>query len=87
LPRKLLAAAATYALFLNDLIEDDALRARVLMPFVTRLEGSADTPEAEKERAELIVLRTASAIMAPALLRTASWKLPKSFASSARATT
>ena len=61
--------AAAYALFLNDLIENDALRARVLMPFVTRLEGSADTPEAEKERAELIVLRTASAIMAPALLR------------------
>jgi hypothetical protein len=59
---------ATYALFLNDLIEDDALRARILMPFVTRLEGAADT-EAEKARAELIVLRTASAILAPALLR------------------
>ncbi len=61
--------AATYALFLNDLIENDGLRGRVLMPFVTRLEGSADTPEAEKKRAVLIVMRTASMILAPALLR------------------
>jgi hypothetical protein len=61
--------AATYAMFLNDLIENDELRRRVLMPFVMRLEGSADGPEGEKARAELIVLRTASAILAPALLR------------------
>ena len=61
--------AATYAMFLNDLIETDELRRRVLMPFVTKLEGSADGLEAEKARAELIVLRTASAILAPALLR------------------
>ena len=61
--------AATYAMFLNDLIENDELRRRVLMPFVMRLDGSADGPEGEKARAELIVLRTASAILAPALLR------------------
>jgi hypothetical protein len=60
---------ATYAMFLNDLIETDELRRRVLMPFVTKLEGSADGPEAEKARAELIVLRTASTILAPAALR------------------
>jgi hypothetical protein len=60
---------ATYGLFLNDLIENDALRGRVLMPFVTKLDGSADEFAAEKARAELIVLRTASTILAPALLR------------------
>src|ERR1700694_3679382 len=37
--------AATYAMFLNDLIENDELRRRVLMPFVMRLEGSSDGPE------------------------------------------
>jgi hypothetical protein len=61
--------AATYAMFLNDLIENDELRGRVLMPFVTKLEGSFDGPEGEKARAELIVLRSASVILAPALLR------------------
>jgi hypothetical protein len=61
--------AATYAMFLNDLIENDELRRHVLMPFVTKLEDSADGQEGEKARAELIVLRTASAILAPALLR------------------
>ena len=61
--------AATYAMFLNDLIETDELRRLVLMPFVARLEGSADGPETEKARVELIILRTASAILAPALFR------------------
>jgi hypothetical protein len=60
---------ATYAMFLNDLIENDELRRRVLTPFVTKLEGSADGHEVEKARAELIVQRTASAILVPALLR------------------
>jgi hypothetical protein len=68
-PENFSRPAATYALFLNDLIENDALRGRVLMPFVTRLESSADELATEKARAELIVLRTASAILAPALLR------------------
>jgi len=61
--------AATYAMFLNDLIDRDELRREVLMPFVTRLDDSADAPEVEKARAELMVLRTASAILAPALFR------------------
>jgi hypothetical protein len=61
--------AAIYAMFLNDLIENDELRRRVLIPFVTKLEGSADGHATEKARAELIVQRTASAILAPALLR------------------
>src|SRR5258708_11381414 len=60
--------AAAYALFLNDLIENDALRARALMPFVTRLEGSADKSETEKARTELIVLRTPTPLLAPPLL-------------------
>jgi hypothetical protein len=68
-PENFSRPAATYALFLNDLIENDALRGRVLMPFVTKLEGSADEFATEKARAELIVLRTASTILAPALLR------------------
>jgi len=61
--------AAAYAMFLNDLIENDELRHRVLLPFVSRLEGSADGLEIEKKRAELMVLRTASVILAPAFLR------------------
>src|ERR1041384_3531428 len=56
---------ATYAMFLNDLIEDDGMRQRGLMPFVTSLDDSADTPDVEKERAELIVVRTASQMLAP----------------------
>jgi hypothetical protein len=68
-PENFSRPAATYALFLNDLIENDALRGRILMPFVTKLEGSADGLAVEKARTELIVLRTASAILAPALLR------------------
>jgi hypothetical protein len=60
---------ATYAMFLNDLIDRDELRREVLMPFVVRLDGSADAPAIERERAELIVLSTASTILAPALLR------------------
>ncbi len=68
-PESFSRPAATYAMFLNDLIETDELRRRVLMPFVMRLEGSADGPQIEKARAELIVERTASAILAPAALR------------------
>src|SRR5262249_28479406 len=45
---------ATYAMFLNDLIEDDETRRRVLMPFVTKLDGSADAPEIERQRCELM---------------------------------
>src|SRR5271154_1239788 len=42
---------ATYAISLNDNIYDDDIRQRLLMPFVTRLAGTADTEEVEIERA------------------------------------
>src|SRR5262245_6665403 len=48
---------------------DDALRQELLMPFVTRLAGSADTPKIEMMRAELMLKRTAAEILAPALAR------------------
>ncbi|HLL28717.1 MAG TPA: hypothetical protein VKT73_13835 [Xanthobacteraceae bacterium] len=66
-PKSFSRPMAAYALFLNDLIEWDSLRNSVLMPFVTRLEGSADEAEVEKKRAELIVLRTASTVFSSAL--------------------
>src|SRR5262249_23088261 len=45
---------ALFALCLNDTL-DDALRQELLMPFVTRLAGSADTPKIEMTRAELVL--------------------------------
>lgn len=48
---------ATYAMRLNDRMPDD-LRQELLLPFVTRLAGSADTREVEARRAKLIVSLT-----------------------------
>jgi hypothetical protein len=59
---------ALFALCLNDMLDDD-VRQELLMPFVTRLGGSADTPEIELKRAELILRRTAADVLAPALAR------------------
>ena len=59
---------ALFALCLNDMLDDD-LRQELLMPFVTRLAGSADTPEIELKRAELLLQRTAANVLAPALAR------------------
>jgi hypothetical protein len=59
---------ALFALCLNDMLDDD-LRQELLIPFVTRLGGSADTPEVELKRAELILQRTAANVLAPALAR------------------
>jgi hypothetical protein len=56
------------ALCLNDTL-DDALRQELLLPFVARLGGSADTPKIEMTRAELILERTVAEILAPALAR------------------
>src|ERR1044072_8397062 len=42
---------AAYALSLNDAIDNDELRRALLMPFVTRLAGSADCDEVENRRA------------------------------------
>ena len=59
---------AMLALCLNDTLEDE-LRQQLLMPFVTRLGGTADTPKIEMMRAEFMLQRTVAEIMAPALAR------------------
>jgi hypothetical protein len=57
-----------FALCLNDLLEDGP-RQELLVPFVTRLDGTADTPKVEMARAEVMLWRTAADILAPALAR------------------
>ena len=46
---------SAYAITLNDRLPDDR-RQELLMPFVTRLAGTADTPEVERERFHYIML-------------------------------
>jgi hypothetical protein len=58
---------AAYALSLNDRIQDDTLRQTLLMPFVTRLGGSADTDAVEELRATHIVGAVIRRILPPAL--------------------
>src|SRR5262245_13560375 len=57
---------ALFAMCLNDAL-DDELRQEVLMRFVTRLAGSADAPPIEVERAQYLMTRIATDILAPAL--------------------
>ena len=66
LPASFSRPIAMLALCLNDTL-DDALRQELMMPFVTRLAGSADTPAIEMRRAELMLGRAAADILAPAL--------------------
>jgi hypothetical protein len=54
---------ALYAMCLNEIVLDDALRQELLLPFVTRLAGSADTPEVDMRRVGLILQRTVSEIV------------------------
>jgi hypothetical protein len=68
LPASFSRPIALFALCLNDTL-DDELRQELLMPFVTRLACSADTPKIEMMRAELMLKRTAAEILAPALAR------------------
>src|SRR5919201_6149951 len=49
---------ALYAMCLNEIVLDDALRQELLLPFVTRLAGSADTPAVDMQRVALIFPRT-----------------------------
>src|SRR5262249_17505788 len=49
-------------------LEDD-LRQELLVPFVTRLAGCADAAKVEMARAELVLQRTVTEILAPALAR------------------
>jgi hypothetical protein len=68
LPASFSRPIAMLALCLNDTLGDD-LRQELMMPFVTRLAGSADSPAIEMRRAELMLERTAADILAPALTR------------------
>src|SRR5499426_3853456 len=54
---------ALYAMCLNEIVLSDALRQELLMPFVTRLSGSADTLETYMERVALILRRTVAEIL------------------------
>src|SRR5262245_56324927 len=59
---------AMLALCLNDTLEDE-LRQELLVPFVARLGATASTAAIELLRAELMLKRTVSEIMAPAMAR------------------
>jgi hypothetical protein len=61
--------AAAYALALNDYIDDDRYRRRLLLPFVARLAGSADRPAVERDRAALILQRTITELLLPRFAR------------------
>jgi hypothetical protein len=58
---------ALYAMCLNEIVPSDALRQELLMPFVTRLAGSADSRDVEMLRVALILRRTISEILPEAL--------------------
>jgi hypothetical protein len=68
LPASFSRPIAMFALCLNDTLGDE-LRQELLMPFVTRLAGSADASKIEMMRAELMLKRTVAEILAPALAR------------------
>jgi hypothetical protein len=55
-----------YAMRLNDAV-DDELRQELLLPVVVRLAGSADAVEVESQRVRLVLGRTMTEILAPAL--------------------
>jgi hypothetical protein len=56
---------AAYALALNDYIDDDRYRRRLLLPFVARLAGSADTLTMERQRAGLILQLAVTDLLLP----------------------
>jgi hypothetical protein len=59
---------ALFAMCLNDSL-DDEIRQEVLMPFVTRLAGSADTPAVERERAQHLIIHIVKDIIGPLAAR------------------
>jgi len=65
---------ALFAMCLNDALDDD-LRQELLVPFVTRLAGSADLPAIERERAQLIMTRIVADILAPLLDQSGYYQL------------
>jgi hypothetical protein len=69
LPASFSRPIAMLALCLNDTVEDDQ-RQKLLLPFVTRLAGSADTEAVEMDRARIILEHTIFDILLPALKQT-----------------
>lgn len=55
------------AIVLNDLMPDD-MRQELLLPFVTKLSGTADTPAIERQRAEFICLEHCRRVL-PTMIR------------------
>jgi hypothetical protein len=68
LPASFSRPISMLALCLNDTLDDD-LRQELLVPFVTRLGGSADTSKVEMARAEQVLQLTVADLLAPALAR------------------
>jgi hypothetical protein len=68
LPASFSRPIALFALCLNDTLEDE-MRQELLVPFVTRLAGSADVSKIEMARAELMLRRIVTEILPPALAR------------------
>src|SRR6478672_5025132 len=68
LPASFSRPIAMLALCLNDTVEDEQ-RQKLLLPFVTRLAGSADDETVEMERARLILESTIRDILIPALVQ------------------
>jgi hypothetical protein len=66
LPASFSRPVAMLALCLNDTVEDEQ-RQKLLLPFVTRLAGSADSEAVEMDRAQAILERTICDILVPAL--------------------
>jgi hypothetical protein len=63
LPNCFSRPVSDYAIYLNDLMSH-RVRNEILMPFVTRLSGTSDSPWIEAERAAFIVIETARRIAA-----------------------
>lgn len=76
---------ATYALQLNDRMSDDNIRSELLMPFVTRLSGTADTRAVEDKRSKFILLQIARRLIAGSICYQP--KLARSFAAFSTAET
>jgi hypothetical protein len=60
---------ALYAMCLNEIVLGDDFRQELLLPFVSRLAGSADSLEVEMARVGLIIQRTVATILPEALER------------------
>jgi hypothetical protein len=61
-PKSFSRVIAKYAICLNEAMSDN-LRQELLLPFVTRLAGSADTKRVEAQRREYITIQTVNRIL------------------------